>query len=352
MKILLKLSHGVAAIGDERLPAGSLAFLATSAIPTDGDAVSHHKSEQIRSIWPRAFRRFPRDGRPPHSCRQSPRTTLLCEPLERSHRQFQRSSDHRATAALPNPDPSPRTTNRFPSPDPLVYNQLLALSTTCQDSEVGKSVGKFPPKFTSFRRCFRCLGLATKAQHSGSRVGLFDTVVSYFYPLQSKGVWANLRNCRASPASKSSDSREIPDRREHGLQRRISSMGAPAADRRLITVRTPDPISSRGIEEALHSTAHWPSRARCERTGDVLREIRLRSGYITLIFKAIRRTPNRLIGRERPTNTTRLLISSFTGIGRSRKPGILRALTRRGLPWRIRKRFVSRSRFNLCLLLS
>jgi hypothetical protein len=33
-------------------------------------------------------------------------------------------------------------------------------------------------------------------------------------------------------------------------------------------------------------------------------EIRLRSGYITFIFKAIRRTPNRLIRKGRRTNTT------------------------------------------------
>jgi hypothetical protein len=39
------------------------------------------------------------------------------------------------------------------------------------------------------------------------------------------------------------------------LQVRISPIGRPPADRRVITVWTPDPISSRGIEEAPPSAA-------------------------------------------------------------------------------------------------
>ena len=65
--------------------------------------------------------------------------------------------------------------------------------------EVGKSVGKLPPKFTSFRRCFRCLGLAAKAQHSGSRVSLFDTVVSHLYPLSIRKEYG--RTCETAGKS-------------------------------------------------------------------------------------------------------------------------------------------------------
>ncbi len=121
MKIFLKLSHRVAAVGEKDYLLGSLAFLATSATPTDGDAASHRKSEQSRSIWPKAFGRFPRGGTPRRSCRQSPRTTLLCEPLEQSHRQSQRSSGRRATAALPSPDPTPRTDELILRPVPARF---------------------------------------------------------------------------------------------------------------------------------------------------------------------------------------------------------------------------------------
>ena len=62
---------------------------------------------------------------------------------------------------------------RFPSPAPLVYNQRVAIITQSVERGVGKSVGKLLPRFTSFRRCFRCLALVAKrlsiaSENSGS----------------------------------------------------------------------------------------------------------------------------------------------------------------------------------------
>ena len=51
---------------------------------------------------------------------------------------------------------------------------------------MGESVGKFPPKFTSFRRCFRCLGLAAKRNIQLRESAYSTTVVSYSIPIDPK----------------------------------------------------------------------------------------------------------------------------------------------------------------------
>ena len=66
-----------------------------------------------------------------------------------------------------------------------------------------------------------------------------------------KVVSANLRERReVREANRDVCDRELPDCGKHGPQGRLSPMGTPAADRRLITVRTSDPNLShveRGI---------------------------------------------------------------------------------------------------------
>ena len=51
---------------------------------------------------------------------------------------------------------------------PILDNQHVTTIRPSESGLVGKSVGKLPPKFTGFPRCFRCLALAAKTQHSGS----------------------------------------------------------------------------------------------------------------------------------------------------------------------------------------
>ena len=108
---------------------------------------------------------------------------------------------------------------RFPSPAPSVYNQLLTLCTTCQDSEVGKSVGKLPPKFTSFLRCFRCLSFGESATLRFASQPI-DTVVPYLYPLsirRSMGEHAKLLEIRR--ANRAVRHPDISDRRGIGFKR-------------------------------------------------------------------------------------------------------------------------------------
>ncbi len=47
---------------------------------------------------------------------------------------------------------------------PILDNQYVTTIRPPESGLVGKSVGKLPPKFTGFPRCFRCLALAAKTQ--------------------------------------------------------------------------------------------------------------------------------------------------------------------------------------------
>jgi MFS family permease len=58
-------------------------------------------------------------------------------------------------------------------------------------------------KSLEIRLCFRCLALGAKAQHSGSHVSLFDTAVSYLYPLSIRRSMGEPAKPLASPASRS-----------------------------------------------------------------------------------------------------------------------------------------------------
>jgi hypothetical protein len=69
------------------------------------------------------------------------------------------------------------------------------------------------------------------------------------HPIGPEGSIGGPAKQLANPASKSSG----PSYRASLGSR--APLGGPPADRRLITVRTADPISSRGIEEAPHSAA-------------------------------------------------------------------------------------------------
>ena len=102
MKIFLKLSHGVAAIGEEDYLLVLLHSLRFEQFPQTATGlliVSLNKSEALgrgRFVGFLPTERY-------HALAGN-HLTLLCEPLERSHHQFQLSSGHRATAAFPNPD--------------------------------------------------------------------------------------------------------------------------------------------------------------------------------------------------------------------------------------------------------